>query len=388
MAGRPDAPSAVRVLHLLKHAQRGNGSVHVAVDLACAQADEGHEVWFAAARGSYDEVLRRHGVMVVEMPEPSARIGAARAWSATAGLIRRVRPDIAHTHMMSSTVLAWVPALVYGTAIVATMHNSFDRHSWLMRLGRVVVAVSRAEAELLVDRGFPRRRVRVVVNGVIGSAREDIETDEIGDIEGPCLVTVSGLHGRKGVDDVIRAFALAAVPGWHLNVIGWGPARADLEDLAAELGVADAVHFCGPTLTPWRQLAQAQIFVTGAHAEPFGLNVIEARAAGCAVVATDVGGIPEALDGAAAGLLVPPRNPRAMAAALRTLMSDDEALARWRRRAPEGIERFHVSRMARDYTEVYREALGRRRRSHHAPGTPASHHPGAVPASRRSTHQH
>ena len=58
----------MRIIHLLKHGVRGNGHVHVAVDLACAQADTGHDVVFAAARSSYEDVLRAHGVEVVADP--------------------------------------------------------------------------------------------------------------------------------------------------------------------------------------------------------------------------------------------------------------------------------------------------------------------------------
>ncbi|WP_159449231.1 glycosyltransferase [Demequina sp. NBRC 110055] len=380
-------------MHHLKHARRGNGSVHVAVDLACAQASDGYAVSFVAGEGSYDEVLRRHGVDVFSIPEASGLRGAWRAFIATAGVARRVRPDIVHAHMMSSTVIGWVVALIARATLVTTMHNSFDAHSRLMRIARITVAVSRAERDLLVERGFPAHRVRTVLNGVVGSAREEIAVDEIGDIARPSLVTLSGLHGRKGIDDVIRAFALVAqdFPQWHVNVIGWGPAREDLEALATALGLADRAHFCGPTLTPWRQLSQAQIFVTGARAEPFGLNIIEARAAGCAVVATEVGGIPEALDGGSAGMLVPPADPVAMAAAMRSLMGDPALLETWRRRARQGIDYFSVSRMARDYTDVYREAIPARRRPPVEPTSPTPQ--GAVARRRgmepgRSVHQH
>ncbi len=354
----------LRVLHLLKHARRGNGSVHVAVDLACAQADAGMDVRFASGPGSYDELLSAHGVEVIELEEPLGVPGLIRSAGKVGALVRRVDPDIVHAHMMSSAVAAWPVSKASSTTLVTTMHNSFDRHSWMMRAGARVVAVSEAEARLLRSRGYPAKKLRVVLNGAVGSARESLTDTTVPDLRLPAVATLSGLHPRKGIDDVIAAFELLAqdFPEWHLNVIGWGPAQADLEAQVAEAGLTEVVHFLGPTMTPWRQLAQAQIFVTASLAEPFGLNVAEARAAGCAVVATDVGGIPEVLDGGEAGQLVPARDPRALADALRPLMADPAELRRWRARALAGSERFSVAEAERGYAAVYLEAMPRRRR--------------------------
>ena len=75
-------------MHLLKHAQRGNGHVHVAVDLACSQADAGHDVIFASARGSYDALLADHGVRVIDVPEPVGVRHAANSLRAVWRLAR------------------------------------------------------------------------------------------------------------------------------------------------------------------------------------------------------------------------------------------------------------------------------------------------------------
>lgn len=347
-------------MHVLKHAVRGNGHVHVAVDLACAQADAGHEVTFASGRGSYDDVLRDHGVAVAQVPEPGSLWDAARSEWALLGLARRARPHIVHAHMMSSAVLAVPVAKLSGAVLVTTMHNSFDSHSSLMRLGKVVVAVSDAERQRLLQRGFPSRKVVTVLNGPVGSPREALPYDaEIGPLETPCVVSLCGLHPRKAVDDIIRAFgqALPSAPDWHLNVIGWGPDQHRLELLVASLGLSASVHFVGSTLTPWRLLEQADVFVSASVDEPFGLSVAEARAAGCAVVATAVGGVPEVVEHGRAGRLVPANHPEALAGALRDLMADPEQLAEWQARASANADYFSVRRMAEDYEQVYTSLL-------------------------------
>jgi glycosyltransferase involved in cell wall biosynthesis len=270
-----------------------------------------------------------------------------------------IRPDIMHAHMMSSAVLGYGVARLVGATLVTTMHNSFERHSVLMRLGRVVVAVSEAERRLLLSRGYPDRKVVTVVNGADGSPREAIPADDIGPLVRPAVMTLCGLHPRKAVGDVILAFAKVQpeFPDWHLNIVGWGPDRDRLEYLVAESGVQSSVHFLGSTTAPRPLLAAADIFASASLADPCPLAVAEARAAGCAVVATAVGGVPEVLDHGRAGHLVPPSNPGALAAAFRTLMSNPEVLAAWRARAKQDSEYFTVARMTEDYGRVYTFAL-------------------------------
>jgi glycosyltransferase involved in cell wall biosynthesis len=360
----------LRIVHVLKHGAHGNGHVHVAVDLACVQADAGHDVVFAAAGGHFDDLLRAHGVEIAHIPEAGGARGAAQAAAALLALTRRFRPDVLHAHMMSSAVIGFAVAKVTGVPLVTTMHNSFDKHSVLMRLGRRVVAVSDAERRLLLSRGYRPKKVVAVVNGADGSPREVVDADAtpIGPLARPCIMTLCGLHPRKAVHDVIAAFAKVSAdfPEWHLNIVGWGAERERLETLAAESGVRDSVHFLGSTSKPRQLLEQADVFASASLADPCPLVVSEARGAGCAIVASAVGGVPEVLEHGRAGQLVPPSDPAAMADAFRVLLADPDALATWRARAKKGAEYFTVARMANDYTRVYR-SLSRSARS--APDT-------------------
>jgi glycosyltransferase involved in cell wall biosynthesis len=96
-------------------------------------------------------------------------------------------------------------------------------------------------------------------------------------------------------------------------------------------------------------------------AEPFGLAAIEARAAGCAVIATRVGGLPEVLDFGRAGVLVDPGEPSQIALALRRLMGDPAYLADMQARARANLDVFTTRRMRLDYDTVYARALAHRR---------------------------
>ena len=365
----------MRVLHLLKHSEPSNGHVCMAVDLACAQVQGGLDVVFASAAGPYQDVLSGHGVEVVALPAVNGAAGAASHGLSVLRLARSTRPDVIHAHMMSSAVAGYAASKVAGAPLVTTMHNSFDTHSVLMRLGTVVVAVSEAERRLLLSRGYSPKRVVTVLNGVGGSPRESLHRDPVRALARPCVIAVAGLHGRKGIPDLVSAFSQVApeFPDWHLNIVGVGPDRDAYEARVRELGLERSIHFLGFTMNPRPLLEQAEIFATASLVEPFGLTVAEARGAGCAVVGTSVGGIPEVLAHGEAGHLTPPSDPSAMAAVFRTLMGDGDELAAWRAKARQGIEYFSVRRMAADYERVYNVALdgirtkGKTRSRNHRP---------------------
>jgi glycosyltransferase involved in cell wall biosynthesis len=104
-------------------------------------------------------------------------------------------------------------------------------------------------------------------------------------------------------------------------------------------------------------MRSADVFVLASRRDSFGLVLLEAREAECAIVASDVDGIPEALNGGTAGMLVPPQNAQALAEALRQMLRDPNLRDAWRRRASENLAGFSVERMASEVTEVYRELL-------------------------------
>ncbi|HEY8006316.1 MAG TPA: glycosyltransferase family 4 protein [Methylocella sp.] len=347
----------MHILHLIKHSRHCNGNVNVAVDLACGQVRKGHQVVYASGGGHYDTLLDAHGVQRAEISQgqESSPLALARSVAALVRLCRRFKPDVIHAHMMSSAVFGYFASKLTGVPLVTTVHNSFDRHAILMRAGRVVVAVSKAERNLLLSRGFKPGQVTVVLNGPNGSPRETfgIPTDVV--LATPSITTVCGLHPRKGVHDLLAAFRvlLPEFPNWHLNIIGGGPDREKLEALAGELGLSGSAHFIGPVEAPQPLLRQSQIFVLASYADPCCLVIPEAREAGCAIVATAVGGTPELLGHGEAGQLVEPGRPDQFAKVLRELMQDEEALREWRTKAKTGSGYFTVERLVDDYDKVY-----------------------------------
>lgn len=344
----------MRIVHLLKHCDRGNGHVHVAVDLACEQASRGHEVVYASGGGTYVSLLERNGVRHALIPQNLR--SAPASFVRLRSLLTKHRSQIVHAHMMSSAALAYAVTRVQGRPLLTTVHNSFDKHSGLMRLGDHIAVVSEAERRLLVSRGYDERRLTTVHNGPLGSVRETLSPDHSVTVPQPYVMTLSGLHSRKRVGDVIDAFAavLAEVPAdWRLAIVGSGPDEAKLKTQVDRKGMSDRVIFVGATLNPGPLLRRASVFINMAEAEPFGLVVAEARAAGCAVIASDAGGMPEVVENGKAGILVPVGGIDQAAQALRLLMTSTSALDYWRRAAVLAPGQFSVGAMAAEYDRVY-----------------------------------
>ena len=243
------------------------------------------------------------------------------------------------------------------------MHNSFDAHTKLMRLADCVVAVSESDRKLLAVAGFSSAKLAMVHNGPLGSPRYGVKPPPRNGLASHRIASVSGLHPRKGVDDLLRAFATAAAdhPEWSLLVAGEGPDGERLAQLANSLGIEARVEFRGKVSEPLATLSEADVFVTAAHAEPFGLSAVEARAAGCAVIATRVGGLPEVLANGEAGLLVEPGDPVGLAAALKAVIEDANLRADLQRRALKGLEQMSSCRMAKDYRAIYSQVIAARK---------------------------
>jgi len=353
----------MRIIHILKHARRQNGNVHVAVDLACIQVSQGHDVAYVSAGGDFEGILRQHGVQIQAIDLGRQNIFATlKSFFNFVRFCVKFKPDVIHAHMMSGAIFGFFAGLLTRTPMITTVHNSFDSHSWLMKLGKKVVAVSEAERQALIGRGFREDKVVTVLNGTTGSPRDFFGRSSELKLPEKSILAVCGLTRRKGVHDMIEAVRLlgAAFDGWHLYIAGGGPDREELGGQVEQSHLTHCVKFLESVDRPKDILRQAAIFVLASYAEPCALVLSEARASGCAMIGTRVGGTPENLDGGKTGLLVEPGNPEQLAAAIGQMISDPSELAAWRNRAQQGVEKFDLTRVARDYQTVYESVLSKR----------------------------
>jgi glycosyltransferase involved in cell wall biosynthesis len=349
----------MRIMHFLNHTRLNNGHVHVAVDLACVQSRIGHSVSVVSGGGSFDHLFEAYGVEHIVIDQTRTPWNLIRAIYKLYSAISLFSPDIVHAHMMTSAGLAFILRYLRRFKLVTTVHNEFERSAIIMGLGDRVIAVSEAVAESMELRGVQRSKLRVVLNGTIGSPRLSTEMPRAKILSRPAITFVGGLHPRKGVADLITAFktVCARVPDASLYLVGSGPCRHIYEELASELGVSKRIEFCGSQADPRPHLLGSDVFVLASHAEPGGLVLVEAREAGCAIVATSVGGNPEMLDGGNAGVLVPPRRPDLLANAITEVLSDKTVLERMRARSQLNLAHFTVDRASEECISVYKSLL-------------------------------
>jgi glycosyltransferase involved in cell wall biosynthesis len=348
----------MRILHILNHTVPANGHVSAMVDLACTQARLRHQVFVCSAGGGFDEVLAQYGIEHLHVDQSRKPAILLAALFKTHRALRRIRPDIVHAHMMTSAIIAAALRPLHGFKLVTTVHNDFQRSAILMGLGQRVIGVSEAVSQAMIKRGISPKKMRTVLNGTIGSPRFPPPLPAPLTLQRPAVLFVGGLHPRKGVDDLINAFGIIAgqCPQAHLYLIGSGPFQPEYERLAAAQGNG-RITFCGHLADPRPYLLGGDVFVLASHAEPAGLVLSEAREAGCAIVATDVGGIPEMLDGGRAGILVPPKRPDLLAAVLLPLLQNAQLLLQARANSQINLANLSLNRVAEQTGQVYQELL-------------------------------
>jgi glycosyltransferase involved in cell wall biosynthesis len=346
----------MRILHILNNVtNRGNGIVNVTVDVAIEQARQGNTVAIASAGGEYEQLLHAHNVVHIHFNQSRTLTNLPYAFLSFYGIVRGFQPDVVHAHMRTGLLFAAAWRRLLGFALVSHVHNVHERESKLMGLAQRVIVVSDSVGETMQSCGIPRTKIRVVLNRILGSPR--LNTNEPVELQHPSIVTACGLYQRKGVAELITAFSMLADESLaaHLYIVGDGPDAAALHAQAAATPCAERIHFAGFQSNAQSYLRAADIFVLASHRESFALVLIEARHAGCAMIATTVDGSPQALDYGRAGLLVPAQDPVALADALRAMLTDEETRRSWSHRAQENLEAFTIPRMVEELQAVYDE---------------------------------
>ncbi|MGR6967088.1 glycosyltransferase family 4 protein [Geodermatophilus sp. URMC 61] len=314
----------MKIVHVLNGvAHTGNGIANVAVDLAVEQRRRGHDVWVVSAGGGFLELLDNNSVAHHHVDFTSRTPRAlARAYRQLARILDEINPEVVHAHTITPTVLGYFATRRRRAALIATVHNEYQRGVSMMRLADVVVGVSNAVSEAMVRRGVPRRKVHTVLNGTVGSPRRPpLARDDLVDLPPQSILTVGAVSHRKGADLLLAAFehVLQDFPKAHLYYVG----NVDWQhpaDVARSKSWADQVHFVGFDAQPQRYFPAASVFVLASRREPLGLVLLEALEAGLPVVASDVDGIPEALDFGRAGLLVKVGDANDLAAKIKALL--------------------------------------------------------------------
>lgn len=301
--------------------------------------------------GAHDAALVRRVAESADVAVTKGRpLWDARALASLVAVIRRERVDVVHTHLAAADVLGGLAALLTRKPSVSTLHNvAEDRERYrrerraladlaTRHVSRRLVAVSDAVRDSHMRRlGLAPERMTVIPNVPVAPLLlprgfdPALKRAELGLGDGPVVVTVARLDDTKDQDTLLRA--LFGIVSRHRDVtalvVGEGPRAAVLETLARESGVAQAVRFLGRRMDAVEIMACSDVVCHPTHSyEGLPIALLDAMSLGLPVVASDVEGVDELVDPGRTGLLVPPREPAALAEAVSALLASADERAR------------------------------------------------------------
>ncbi len=350
------------------------GGAQTAVSLLLPGLVDRFEVTLAAhGGGPLRDAAEAAGVPYVELEHVRRAI---HPWQDARGLLelvrlcRRLRPDIVHVHSSKVGVLgrlaAWlahVPVRVYtvhGWSFAAYDGLAGRVYLWLERLMRplttAVVCVSEATRQQgIAARACDDARTVVIHNAVeVGSFGARAESTGP-----PRILSVGRLAYPKDFVTLPAGLALLDAD-YRLFLVGDGPDAPEVAATVEARGLSDRVELLGAQVSVAERLARSDVFVLSSRSEGFPVSILEAMAAGLPVVATDVGGVAEAVVDGETGILVPAADPQALAGALERLLADVELRRRLgaagRARA---LRLFDTPRYRAAHLDLYRRELER-----------------------------
>ena len=367
---------SLTILQAVTLSERGGAQRHVA-DLSAGLVRRGHRVHLACGgAGPLIDEARATGITVHplrSLVRPIDPLRDAAAFARLVSLIRALRPDVVHGHSSKAGLLARAAARTYGVPSVFTAHGFVfleplgrsTRATYLAMerlggaLGTRLIAVSDRDAEAAAGRRIARRdEITVIPNGY-DPPRLPAPPPASPPFR---FAAIANPYPTKGLDVLVAALGRPALAGVPVDVVvaGDGPDRAVLERRASGL----PLRFLGRVTDVASVLDSAHASVLPSRKEGWPYAVLESMGAARPVVATNVGGIPEQLDGNACGWIVEPGDADALAAAIAEAAADPIEAAR---RGRAGYERvrstFTLDRMIDAVEDEYGRALAARRRA-------------------------
>ncbi|HSQ24727.1 MAG TPA: glycosyltransferase family 4 protein [Pyrinomonadaceae bacterium] len=368
----------MRILQICSAREIGGGERHLA-DLANALADRGHEIFAAISPGSplRPELSSLASENIVELPMRNAlNVSSGLRLSR---LVRERRIEIIHAHMARDYPLAALAAGRSGARLVLTRHVLFPLskiHRLTLRRTSRVIAVSTAVADgLRAQNIFSAGKIVTIHNGIdverFGQGRGGTGVPPVNHAQDARATRqmrvgmVGHLAPIKGQEEFIRAAAIVCRARDDVDFIiagedksRDGENRASIEKLIRDLDLKGRIQLTGWIDDVAGLLAGLDVFVSPARAEPFGLSIVEAMAAGVPVIATASEGAREIIDPDESGRLVPIGNVEALAKSIADVLDDANERERLARNATAvAHSRFTLQRMVDRTEQLYREVI-------------------------------
>jgi glycosyltransferase involved in cell wall biosynthesis len=287
--------------------------------------------------------------------------------------LKSKRPDVIISALPAANFAAAVAGWSLGIPAILTEHSATLDIQRQPYKAIMFVAYAMAKRIVVLDESIraslPRwmqRRTVIIPNPLTVDLGRLAETKQSLDSQKGRIVTLGRLHSSKGFEFLIAAFSSLAgeYPGWGLTIFGEGPERTALEKMVADLGMSDRIFLPGPTRDVSRVIAEADIFVSSARTESWGVALHEALAVGVAVIVAASGKRAlELVEYGQAGLVVPIGDINALRNAMLELIRSPGLRQRLAERGKISAERYSVANVSREWDKNFIEC-GLRRRVH------------------------
>ena len=324
-----------------------------------------------ARRSEIDSVVLtgRDTLLARRLDAAGVRLHTA-PWSAgldlrvTLALLRELGPDtIIHAHDNHAHALADLATRLRHALLVVTRRVMLPiRSPRRYRRAAAVIAISEAVRREVMSAGVDARRIHVIPDAIdLTVSAEPGEWPEALPMpagDAPLIVCVAALTVEKGLDVLLDAAAAMRPlhPSARWLVLGEGVERHSLEARRRSLDLEEIVSFPGHVPLPDAVLPRATVVVQPSRSEGFGSSILDALAAGVPVIASDVGGLPEALSGGG-GRLVAAGDPHQLAVAVSRLLAHPEERTELAAAGRVGVRRFAISRLVDRTLDVYRSLM-------------------------------
>ena len=314
----------------------------------------------AARRSIPTHTIVCHGQLDLSMP------GRIR------DLARSVSADVVHAHGYKADLYTWAALRNAAIPVISTCHNWIETTGPLRAYGTLdrrvlrsfaaVVAVSQEVQERLLSAGVDPDRVTRIPNGI--DTQPFLAHAPVSRAQSSGVSLLIGFVGRlspeKGPDLFLQAAArvLQQYPLTRFQIIGDGPDRSSLQQLAQTLNIQDQVAFLGRKDNMPGVYATLDLLVSSSRQEGLPMSLLEAMASSLPIVATSVGEVPSLIHDQSTGLLVPPDDVAALAAAIGSLLADATFCQQLGTNARLLVEKdFSAAQMTQRYKQVYAQTL-------------------------------
>lgn len=355
----------MKILHVITSLRTG-GAEKLMVDLLPRLKSLGHEVdllLFDGADTPFKASLLEAGIKIISFSEGKSVYNPKYIFR-----LRKLMPayDIVHTHNYAPQIFAAIARRGKRVKLITTEHGGSNRrrnYKWFApidrrmfsRYDKVICIADKTKAKLVEFIGPRLTNIIVINNGVDvakyagAEASPELETIAPGSRK---ILMVAGFRWEKDQDTLIKG--MASLPDrFHLFLVGGGPRSGECEQLAADCGVAQRVHFLGLRTDVAQLLHAADYVAMSSHFEGLSLSSVEGMSVGKPFLADNVNGLREVVQGA--GLLFERGDAAGFAALIKELDADPELYTRIAEQCGARAAQFDICKMVAGYDRLYRQ---------------------------------